>query len=160
MLYFADAKWWRWHKDRRDFAAFAGTKCSIQNTGAQIEDAAVHLLRNGGAEGFSDDPEALCTGQNSGYQAINLALLAGARALVLLGYDAKAAADGSSHWFGNHPEREGPAAFELYRRALRHAAPLLRERGVRVINVSPDTAVEAFEKMALEEALAISPEMG
>ena len=151
MLYFADAKWWRWHKDKPEFAAFGGLKVSIENTGAQIEDAAVHMLRNGGQNGLSTDPEALRTGQNSGYQAINLATLAGAAAILLLGYDGKVAADGRTHWFGDHPEREIPHVYDVYRKALRQLPPLLG--GVRVINCSPDSAVDAFEKMTLEEAL-------
>ena len=117
----------------------------------QIEDPEVHLLRNGGTQGLSDDPEALRTGQNSGYQAINIAVLAGAAGIVLIGYDGKVAADGRTHWFGDHPEREVPFAYELYRKALRQLPPLLKD--VRVINCSPDSAVDAFEKMDLVPAL-------
>lgn len=152
MLYFADAKWWRWHKDRPEFQAFAGIKCSIENTGAQIEDGAIHMLRNGGPEGLSTDPQALRTGQNSGYQAINFALLAGAETVLLLGYDGKVAKDGKTHFFGHHAEREQPYVYDLYRKALRKLPPLLGQE-VKVINCSPDSAVDCFPKMDLEQAL-------
>ena len=34
VCYFADAEWWGWHKDRPEFQAFAGQKCSIADSAA------------------------------------------------------------------------------------------------------------------------------
>ena len=110
MCYFADSEWWGWHKDRPDFQAFAGQKCSISDSGGNIKDPAVHILRNangrGHSFGLSLDPKQIVTGSNSGYQALNIAVLAGAKTILLIGFDARepTATMSRTHWFGDHPE--------------------------------------------------------
>jgi hypothetical protein len=125
-----------------------------------IEDGAVHLLRNKNypqnGTGLSLDPEYLVTGHNSGYQAINLAVLAGAKTIILLGYDAREPEAGNaSHWFGNHPRIEPQSVFALYRQACKAGAASIKAAGVRVINCSPGSAIDAFEKMELQNALSL-----
>jgi hypothetical protein len=125
-----------------------------------IEDGAVHLLRNKNypqnGTGLSLDPEYLVTGHNSGYQAINLAVLAGVKKIILLGYDAREPESGKpSHWFGNHPRIEPQSVFALYRQACKAAAPALKAAGIRVINCSPGSAIDAFERMELNLALQL-----
>lgn len=181
VVYFADSHWWKWHAHgvyqngnqalsfakprlgltteqiRERFASFAGQKCSIQNSGANIRDDAVHILRNsafpGHSTGLSLDPCALVTGRNSGFQALNLAVLAGAKTILLLGYDGQRV-NGKDHWHGGHPRPTPEAAYPHYRAAFSEAAKAIREAGVRVINCAPASAIETFEKMTLEDALA------
>ena len=87
------------------------------------------MLRNfhpgGHGTGLSLDPDKLVTGHNSGFQALNLAVLAGARRILLLGYDGKAGQDGRTHWSGGHPRPTAAGAWEQYRRAMTAAAPAL-----------------------------------
>lgn len=78
-------------------------------------------------------------------------MLAGAATILLLGYDGKVSG-GKTHWFGHHPEKEIPSVYDIYRKALRQLPPLLN--GIKVLNCSPDSAVDAFPKMTLEAALA------
>lgn len=152
MLYFADAKWWRWHRERDEFRAFAGEKCSIWSSGNEIDDPQVNILRNAGSEGLSDDAGALCTGSNSGYQAVNLAYLAGAARIVLVGYDAKPGPKGERHWFGDHPDRSS-APYAHMVKAFRELAGRLAAAGIEVINATPASAIECFRKEPLETAL-------
>jgi len=174
ICYFADSEWWGWHSRgiakpklgltaeqvRERFAAFAGEKCSIQNSGANVEDPSVHLLRNKNfpahGSGISLDPECLMSGGNSGWQAINLAVLAGAKTVLLLGYDAREPASGrDSHWFGEHPKRAPADAYAKYRQACKAGAPSLKAADVRVINCSPGSAIDAFERLDLAQALRL-----
>lgn len=125
-----------------------------------IEDGAVHLLRNKNfplnGTGLSLDPQYLVTGHNSGYQAINLAVLTGVKTIILLGYDGNEPEKGKpTHWFGDHPRREPDSVFALYRQAFKAGAKPIKAAGVRVINCSPGSAVDAFEKMELERALQL-----
>lgn len=120
----------------------------------------MHLLRNkhfpNNGTGLSLDPEYLVTGHNSGYQAINLAVLAGAETIILLGYDGRTPKQGEkTHWFGDHPRREPDAVFELYRKSHAAGAAAIKAAGVRVINCSPGSAIDAFEKMELTDALSL-----
>jgi hypothetical protein len=111
---------------------------------------------NIGREGISLDPEALRTGGNSGYQALNVAVLSGASTVLLVGYDGREPLPGQgSHWFGNHPKLEPIGVFATYRESFSRAAAAIKAVGVRVINCSPGSAINAFEKMDLEAALAL-----
>lgn len=125
-----------------------------------IEDGSVHLLRNRdyprNGTGLSLDPEVLVTGSNSGYQALNLAVLAGAEIIVLLGYDAHdPEPQRPTHWFGDHPRREPASVYPMIRRSFKEGAPLLKAAGVRVINSAPGSAIDAFERMELADALGL-----
>lgn len=169
--YAADAHWHRWHTEgidkpllglgaaevRARWTSFAGQKCSIENGGGNVDDDAVHLLRNahGAVHGFglSLNRRMLVTGRNSGFQALNLAVLAGAKTIILLGFDGKPAQDGKTHWFGDHPKLESSAVYALYRQAMSMAENELAAAGVSVVNCSPGSAIDAFPKMALEDVL-------
>lgn len=155
VCYFADSQWFGWNKSKPEFIAFAGEKCSIQNNGLNVDDPAVHILRNKHfpihGNGISLDPGALVTGRNSGYQALNLAILAGAKTVILLGFDGQKSRDGKTHWFGDHKEPTPEAAYEAYRRAFSEGERDIKAAGVRVINASPGSAI-GFEKMGLVEA--------
>lgn len=172
--YAADSHWHRWHtegiskptlglaaEDVRDrWASFPAQKCTIQGSGDNVTDYAVHMLRNktfpDHGNGLSLDPQALMTGRNSGFQALNLAVLAGATTVLLLGFDAcEPAAGVSGHGLGGDHPRPTPAdVYPLYRAAMAAAAPALASVGVRVLNCAPGSAINAFPKMELAEALS------
>lgn len=125
-----------------------------------VEDAAVHLLRNKNfpshSTGLSLDPEYLVTGSHSGWQALNVAVLAGAKTVILLGFDAREpAGKAPGHWFGEHPKPTPIAAYAAYRQAFKSGAAAVKATGVRVLNCSPGSAIDAFEKTALEGALCL-----
>lgn len=118
----------------------------------------MHILRNStGSQhgtGLSDDNRMLVTGGNSGYQALNLAVLAGAKNIILLGYDAREPENGEkSHWFGEHPQICTLAAYPMYRDSFKKGAQAIKNAGVRVINCSPNSAIDVFEKMDINKAL-------
>ena len=171
VCYFADSHWWKWQtvgtpkpqlglsgeQVRERFSAFAGEKCTIENSGANVTDERVHMLRNRDhpnlGHGLSLDPRVLVTGRHSGFQAINLAVLAGARTIILLGYDGRPSADGKAHFFGEHPRPTPAAAYEYYRKAYSAAEREIIAAGVKVLNCSPGSAIDSFEKLPLECAL-------
>lgn len=102
------------------------------------------------------DSTKLVTGGNSGFQAINLSVLAGAKKVILIGYDAKEPAGGEkSHWFGEHPIKANPSAYALYRRSFKDGHEAIKAAGVRVINANLDSAITQFEKMEINEALRV-----
>jgi hypothetical protein len=89
-------------------------------------------------------------GGNSGYQAINLAYLWGAKRIVLLGFDCKDV-DDKAHWFGQHPE--GLTQIQPYQLWLNHFPAIAKDlaaRGVEVINCYMDSAIQCFKKAEIE----------
>lgn len=171
VCYAADSKWHKWQQDgidrpligmdaaqvRQTWTDFAGQKCSIENSGASISDPAVHILRNkthpNHGNELSSDPRYLGTGRNSAFQALNLALLAGAKRIILLGIDGRAAKDGRTHWFGDHPSPTNPAIFEQMRLAFTAVERALPGTGIEVINCSPGSFIESFPKKELEDVI-------
>ncbi len=100
------------------------------------------------------DGERLGAGGNSGFQVVNLAAICGARRIVLTGFDM--ALDEGVHWHGRHDRLNNPDA-----RMLRNCARLLDAaivelvaRGVEAVNASRRTALKAWPRMSIEEALA------
>lgn len=102
--------------------------------------------------GFGKDRVSM--NSNSGAQAINLAMLFGAKRVLLLGFDMRDI-DGKAHWFGQHPQPLVQVQLYdewIYR--LTVAAPDAKARGVEIINCTPGSAMECFDKVPLEEAIA------
>ena len=99
--------------------------------------------------------EKIHFGNNSGYQAINLAYLLGAKSIILLGFDMKRNA-GKTHFFGHHPyhrPEQGPND-EVMQRWCRNFVQLandLHDEGVEVYNATRDTVLYAFERRELEQ---------
>jgi hypothetical protein len=172
VLYAADAKWHAWHTQgiqkpaiglsaedvARRFREFAGQKCSIATQQNRITDEATHVLKNKNGNkhgsGISLDPQYIVTGRQSGYQALNVAILAGASNVLLLGFDGKVL-DGRTHWHGGHPETTQAGAWQSYARAWTDGQHAIRATGVRIINCSMQSAISHFEKMPLEQALGL-----
>ena len=92
-------------------------------------------------------------GRNSGFQALNLVVQFGASRVILAGYDMK-----GQHYYGRNrwPRAGNPTddAMKNWAAIMGRSAPVLERMGVSVVNVSPDSALECFPKMTLQEALA------
>lgn len=172
--YFADSNWWRWHSQGTDkpklglnkdevrerFAAFPGQKCTLDTTSRSITDPEVHVLRNmhgpmrTDGPGLSEDPTSLGTGTTSGFQSMNLSILAGAVKVILLGFDSVIRQDGVSHWHGGHIAPPRP---DVYRSAAHHfhlVELAIKKLGVTVLNCCPTSEINCFPKPSFKEAFA------
>ena len=114
----------------------------------------LHLL---GSEGFSFDLGAgVYSGYTVSYLALQLAAYMGFAEVFFLGLDLKHA-PGRTHFFGwdHRSETHESTEFPKMRRMLAHAADVLQAAGVAVYNCSPDSALDVFPKMSLDQALAL-----
>lgn len=168
VVYFADHRWWKWHTDgiakrfawanfskeeqRAAFAAFKGQKCTIENTGMMISDPEVFMLHNLGSEGLCEKPNGLHTGSNSGYQAMNIAYLAGAKRILMLAYDMRFAGR-STHAHDGHPHKHPEDVYSGYARNFKTMLPQLTRAGVEVINCTPGSRIDAFPIRSLASIL-------
>jgi len=151
---FYDLRWLAWHRDDPVWRAFAGRIFTLENRTLPERDPRITALRDAGVPmGLSLDPGAIHHGRNAGYGAINLAVLAGARRILLLGYDMRVIG-GRTHWHDPHPMPTHPRAFAAAMLPMFNELPAhLARAGVEVINCTPGSALEVFPMMALEEAL-------
>jgi hypothetical protein len=104
-------------------------------------------LLNSGETGFDPDPHCLRTGGNGGYQALHLAVHAGAARVLLFGFDMR-----GSHWHGDHeaPLRNPkPHQFANWIERFAAVAPELARRGVDVVNCTPDSDLTCFRFASL-----------
>lgn len=149
VLYACDKKWWRAHPET---ASFAGLKFGLEAWALRPD---VTVLRNTGMDGLELDPTGLRTGQNSGYQAINLAVHLGAKKIILLGYDMQGAKNGKHHWFGWHVYGQKLIpAYEIFLRLFPTIADPLQALGIEVVNATRESVLPCFPKVPLEMALA------
>lgn len=148
ILYAADARWWKWHADAKDFP---GLKVSIRLENTKHPDY-VQLLDRTGEAGLELQPTGLRHGRNSGYQAINLAVHLGAKRIVLLGYDLQRGEHGEHHFFGEDRTKKAPP-LSMFVPFFQTLVKPLREQGIEIVNCSRRTALTCFPRMALENAL-------
>lgn len=138
----------QWWQRRGDAVNFQGPRYTLDAKAAKWAD----VLKFTGVDGLETRPEALRTGQNSGYQAINLARHFGARTIVLLGYDMRAR-DNADHYFGNHAHGTR-LPFPMFIRHFKTLVEPLRAEGITVLNATPDSAITDFPRVTLDAALA------
>lgn len=154
VLYACDPDWWEVHQGCPGFAGEKWSSHDVINNNNKLATAARYGLRLVGGraeEGFSLDPTVIHYGQTSGFQAINLALLMGARRAVLVGFDMHTR--GPRHFFGDHPEPlSNYMRFETVVPVFRRAAAQL-PAGVEIVNCTPGSALDCFPMMPLEEGL-------
>lgn len=154
VVYGCDGAWWR---SRHGLPKFTGRRITWKGSALDypgIEkvdiDARADQLLFGG--------EKIGGGGNSGFQALNLVAMWGARRIILCGFDMSA--DLPVHWYGRNrwPMAHNPndACYRRWRGAMDRAAVQLRGLGVEVVNCSPLTALRAFPVTDLEEALCIT----
>lgn len=147
-LYACDFAWWYVHHEAtRDFQ---GEKLTTDRRAA--ERFGVTLLRGEHRDGLSTDPAFIHFNKNSGAQALNIATLAGARRLLLVGFDM-----GGTHFFGDHPKplrRDTPFA-ELIGKFGPIRAQLAGSLAARCVVVGLESRLRSFPKVAtVAEGLA------
>ena len=157
VLYCADVNPFKWYWDkgpkgyeRLPMREFQGRKYSLTKSAAKYQ--GVSVLQQWREEGLSLDPRRLCLGKNSGYQAINLAVLLGATRIVLLGYDMQPGPTGE-YFFGAHPDKKR-SAYKVFREKFATLVQPLKAAGVEVINSSRETALTMFPRRPLAEVFA------
>lgn len=163
LVYGSNPSWWRIHQHCE---GFKGEKWSsheapnnghVQHLNDKTEAAqkwGVNLIKGKDGIGFSFDPEVIHYGSNSGFQAINLALLFGARKIVLVGFDMRHV-NGKAHFFGNHPKELHQNTDEHYRAYVKHfdrAAKKLPSH-ISIVNATPGSALTCFPAVDLEDTI-------
>lgn len=157
VLYACDSKWWDVHEG---CPGFVGEKWSSHGSAEHNDktECAVRydldLVQGHDREGFSLNHSCIHYGSNSGFQAINLAILFGARRIVLVGFDMSS--QGKSHFFGEHPEGLiRNSSYERFIPQFERAARRL-PADIKIINSTPGSALRCFPMMDLEDALSLA----
>lgn len=159
LVYGCDAHWWEYRKGLREFnglkIAFDSPKfinifpdlrkIKVEKEGVKYTQR--FMMKTAGHVGG---------GGNSGFQLLNLVVQFGVRGILLIGFDAKDE-HVKPHWYGRNtwPRSTNPnrTAFKGWREAFEQALPTLKSLDVDVINASPITGINCFQKATVDEAL-------
>lgn len=149
-LYACDPQWWDWHEGVKDFKGVRITQVSSDSDRKNVAKYGLEFVESKKLPGLSTDGVTIHQGQNSGYQAINLAYNLGAEVVILLGYDMQLS--GKTHWFGDHPNNVR-SNYNDFIDSYKTIAKQLPSLKLEIINCTRVTALNCFKMMSLESAL-------
>lgn len=143
-----DARWWRYETSGEPrHAEVKRTMPSARRI------SAAHSLESIGVETIHDSKWMHGYG-NSGVCSILLAAAAGAKRIILVGFDCQRAA-GRSHWHGEHGAGlSNCASIAKWPGQFAQAASDARRAGAEVLNASRATALTCFPRVKLEEVIS------
>lgn len=154
VLYFGDKEWWPDNKDevKRIFKGQIFTKSA---RGGELTTHLQAPVENDYRFDWSENP-LIVGGHDSGHQAINLAHHFGVSAIFLVGFDMKQM-DGQNNWHNRHerfradkvvaPEKYDITFIPGYNNVAKECA----RNGILVFNMNPDSALEVFHKLRMED---------
>ena len=157
-VFFGDMNFFLQHKDR--LAQFPGLKVSC-HPNIEKYNWVKYLARDvRHVRGISDNPKMVSWNNNSGSAAISMAVNAGAKRIILVGFDMKLNGSSHQHWhdlYGRGPiedmRKKMKLPFERHLRGFPEIARDAKRRQVEIINASPDSAIGDFPKVSLKELL-------
>lgn len=152
--HFMDFTWWKDHNAgiyniHEHFSKPITTSAHVNNKLFISRGEEPIVFKRGESTHLSVDPSVL-NGNNSGYSAINLALLLGFKKLVLHGFDLDAEAT-VTHW---HSEHRKPVNRGNFRDSMLPAFDALTDQIVfdlfkaKIYNASLNSKITSFEKIA------------
>lgn len=152
VLYAADDRWWDEHPKGRQFAGLKVTPGPVpaKRWGLNLV-SLVDPLSPARDDMTIETPGLISRGGNSGHQVTNLVIQFGCREILWLGFDCK-----GDHWHGRHPiplRNPKPQRLANWAATFDAQADRLKKLGVRIVNCSSDSAITAYPRMAVGEAL-------
>ena len=158
MVFFGDGGFFQVHKAR--LAQFPGVKITCHG-GATGDKWVKYLGRDGKKpRGISTSSNLVSWNGNSGGAAMSVAVHAGAKRIILVGFDMKLSEARRQHFHdvynrgvieGDKRVRKLP--FDRHLRGFPVIAEDTKRMGVEVINASPDSAITCFPKCSVKDLL-------
>lgn len=148
MLFAADLRWWHHHADAHKFAGLRVT------TSANVNVPDIKRLKINGFRGYETAPDTIRTGNNSGYQALHIAIRGGPRRIFMFGFDMSS--KNGHHWFGKHPPglmTTHEDCFQIWTGYFNDLAVAAERLGVEVVNCTPQSTIMSFPKVEFHESL-------
>ena len=156
--YFCDARFAMWHDEK--IGMFRAEKWTLENRQLRSRWRNLRCLKNLGDGGHIPKPYSstgIVNCRNGGGQAIQIAAMRGASPIALLGLDMKIGPGNQRQFHPPHPMNDPITVYEknmLPRMA--ELAESLAERGLPVVNCTPDSAMTCFPKADISEVFGDS----
>lgn len=147
--YHCDKKWWEYYNGCPE--SNAAFKAALEPT---IHEFIYQTPATRIEPGLELNYPYLVTGNNSGYQAINLAVHFKPKTIILVGYDMQDREQGVHNIIGDHPKAiKRPTDFPKFRDSIGTLVKPLEDLGIKVYNCTIDTALNCFQKRDLKDVL-------
>jgi hypothetical protein len=109
-------------------------------------------------KGISTVPTMVSWNGNSGGAAISVAVHAGAKRIMLLGFDMSLNGKNNQHWHDLYKRGTNPnlkkMPFNRHLQGFPFIAKDAKRLGIEVINVSPESKIDVFRKVSLKEFIS------
>jgi hypothetical protein len=159
MVFFGDNSFFLAYKNK--LAEFPGIKISCHPHIEKYNWVKYLPKDNNHPNGISSNPKKVSWNNNSGSAAINIAVNAGAKRVILLGFDMKLNTNAQQHWHDlyhrlNAVNRKGKPVGVPFGRHLMGFPEIAKDTakmGVEILNASPDSAICQFRKVTIKELI-------
>lgn len=158
MVFFGDKSFFLKHQQR--LSKFSGLRISCHPKANDLNWVKYLPRDRKHIRGISPDPRMVSWNGNSGAAAISLAAHAGAKRIILLGFDMKVGESEIQHWhdlYGRFANRDTKKKkrmpFYRHLRGFPEIAKDAKRMGIEMLNACPDSAIECLRKVTVKELL-------
>ncbi len=173
VAFWGDKAQYRRYMEQYD--AFGGLKCTSHRKYSDNKIKSIQYIPLNARKmfGLTKKNPFLSWNKNSGSAAINLAMHLGAKKIILLGFDmVNDPKTNRSHWHAGYPNplntptirdrkrgkketkrvpnKEKKPPYERHLKGFKAMSSDANKYGIEIINMNPNSAIEAFPKMSLE----------
>jgi|SRR5690554_4736614 len=160
LVFACDIKWWYKYYEEVIETCWDAELWTIKGVGQHFHKKTKTLGPTINEVGFTRTlglgyNDKISHGGNSGYLAVNLAYLMGAKKIILVGYDHQHT-DGKTHWHGDHDKTYFAKNADDTQRWLNNFRILsraLQNEGIDLVNCSIETAITSCRRSTLDKEL-------
>lgn len=116
-----------------------------------LREFGVYRIPSNHTEGLGDCFSNFVNGGNSGYAAIQLAILMGFKRIGLVGFDGAYGEGKPTHYHTRYSHRVKDSTLDSFTRLLDSCAEMFRAIGVEIVNLSPVSQLTCYPKVTIEE---------
>lgn len=155
VCFFGDHQWYKWNAQRLQHWGGLLVSCVTETMRMGPAKERIRYLGRGKRNGLDQRPNMVAWAKNSGTAAINLAYHLGASRIVLVGFDGGPEGGGKPkrhHWHNDYPDM-GPKfnPYGKWGNVFNYVQLDATRLGLEIINANPDSVIEAFPKVELED---------
>jgi hypothetical protein len=151
VMFFGDCRWLL--ANRKALLHFPGLK--ITTCEQHCKEPGIKVIkRRNNPPGISYDAGCVVWNLSSGACAINLAVLFGVKRIVLLGFDMRIV-DNEHNWHSDYQRKKNSKhnPYSRFMRTFPAIADGLSKKHIECVNATPDSALNTFPHVKLEEVL-------
>ena len=149
---------WQWYEEHEKpiLTQFAGLRVTTNEAVKELSYVKHHIKylapERNKVYGISNEQGMCAQNGNSGAFAINVAYHLGVKRIYLLGFDMNIT-EGVSHFHGEYKDTWTETIINTHLRCFPDIARDAEQYGLEIYNVNPDSAIDCFPKITMEDVI-------